>query len=478
MNRKQQEELYLLLKEKERRQKQRKLWTYYPEEGPLRRELYVPHMRFFEAGAWARERSVIAANGIGKTESIGGYEMALHLTGQYPEWWEGRRFDNPISAWAVGDTNQTVRDILQVKLLGEFGYEGTGLVPGESIVQGSISKKAGVPDAIESILVEHVSGQKSKLGFKSYDQGRRSFQGTEKHVIWLDEECPELVYDECLMRTRTVDGMMMLTFTPMQGLTPVVLSFMPDGLLPKDNKVTDSKFIIQATWDNAPHLTEKEKEEIISGTLPHLRDARSKGIPQYGAGLIYPISQQDIEVDDFEIPINWPRIYGFDVGWNWTAAPWMAHDIQSDILYIYSVYKRSQAEPSVHKDSILARGDWIPGAIDPASAGSSQIDGKKLKNEYMNMGLTLYSAVNAVDAGLLRLWNRMTTGRLKVFKSCTQWFEEFRLYRRDEKGNIVKQNDHLMDGTRYGESMLDMAVEMPDMDYDEYYEDKQTAYAW
>ena len=103
----------------------------------------------------------------------------------------------------------------------------------------------------------------------------------------------------------------------------------------------------------------------------------------------------------------------------------------------------------MHVDAINARGDWMAGVIDPASKGASQRDGKSLLDEYRASGLDLYEADNAVEAGIFALWQRMSTGRLKVFRSMDGWFQEFRIYRRDDKGKIVKGNDHLLDATRY-----------------------------
>ena len=78
------------------------------------------------------------------------------------------------------------------------------------------------------MLVQHQSGGTSYLGFKSYDQGRRKFQGTGKHVIWLDEEPPADVYDECLLRLMTTNGLMLCTFTPLLGLSDVAMRFLPE----------------------------------------------------------------------------------------------------------------------------------------------------------------------------------------------------------------------------------------------------------
>ena len=221
----------LLATEIAKRKRQRKLFELYPDDGPLRRELYPKHLAFFAAGKDHRERAAVAGNRTGKSFGIGGYETALHLTGLYPEWWPGRRFQRPVDVWAAGDTSETTRDIVQKILLGiggerDGGELGTGLIPGEQIV-GEPTRRAGVPGAVDTVVVKHASGGISTLGFKSYDQGRKKFQGTSKQLIWLDEEPPMDVYSECLTRTMTTDGSVICTFTPLEGLTDVALMFLP-----------------------------------------------------------------------------------------------------------------------------------------------------------------------------------------------------------------------------------------------------------
>lgn len=223
-----------LIEEAQRRRQRRRFFDFYPDEGPLRRALYPRHMDFFAAGARYRERCFLAANRTGKTEGGGGYETTCHLTGLYPSWWTGRRFDAPIYAWMAGKYSETARDILQAKMLGAVRHEGssrivdgTGLVPGDLL--GRATWKQGVPDMVDSIPVRHVSGGWSHLGIKSYQQGRGSFEGTEQHVIWLDEEPPMDIYGECLIRTGTTKGLIMLTFTPLSGISEVVRQFLPGG---------------------------------------------------------------------------------------------------------------------------------------------------------------------------------------------------------------------------------------------------------
>ncbi len=221
-------ELQELLTEKKRRLDTNRIVKLFPDTGPLRRELYVRHLEFFRAGAFHQERCFMAANRVGKT-ICGGYEAALHLTGDYPHWWPGKRFDRPVDVWAAGDTSETTRDIVQLALMGiggeeEEGQLGTGLVPLKAIV-GEPTKRAGVRGAMDTATVRHKTGGISTLGFKSFDQGRKKFQGTAKHVVWLDEEPDQPVYSECLLRVMTTSGLVMLTFTPLEGMSSVALMF-------------------------------------------------------------------------------------------------------------------------------------------------------------------------------------------------------------------------------------------------------------
>lgn len=203
-----------------------RMTNFFPDDGPLRRELYTRHMAFFRAGATYRERCFMAGNRVGKT--IGGaYETALHLTGRYPPWWEGRRFDEPIQAWAAGKTKETTRDIVQLELYGQPGQPGTGMIPADDLAGVKARPNGG--GALDFMVVRHKSGGTSTLGFKSYDQGRKAFEGTARHWIWLDEEPPQPVYSECLTRTATTQGLIAITFTPLEGATDVVLDFMTKG---------------------------------------------------------------------------------------------------------------------------------------------------------------------------------------------------------------------------------------------------------
>jgi len=429
--------------EAERQRRRSAFLTLFPESGPLRRELYQKHVEFFRTGSDYKERLFMAANRVGKTVA-GAFETTCHLTGRYPEWWEGKRFERATEGWACGANSQTTRDVVQGVLLGKS--PGQGMIPTEAIALSTAGR--GITGSIETVWVKHVSGRNSKLGFKTYEQGRRAFEGEAKDFVWCDEEPPNDVYIEILYRLLTTKGLVWTTFTPLLGMSEVVMSF----LEPEDEeKSRQSKHVIQAGWRDVPHLDEQEKQKLRGNTPPYQIRARTEGEPTLGAGAIYPIAESEITVPDRPIPAEWPRAFGMDVGWNRTAVIWGARDPGSGAIYLYSEHYQGQGEPASHAFAIRGRGSWIPGVIDPACLGSSQIDGRALMDIYRKLGLTLSPAVNAVEAGIAEVWQLLVSGQLKVMASCTNWFREFRSYHRDDKGSgkIVKRNDHLMDATRY-----------------------------
>jgi phage terminase large subunit-like protein len=425
------------------RRSRNKIATFFLDAGPRRRELYPKHIEFFAAGAKFKERLFMAANRVGKSES-GAFETTCHLTGIYPQWWTGRRFHEPIEAWACGTNSETTRDIVQAKLLGRVDALGTGMIPGE-LLEHTTPRRSGLAGSIESAWVKHVSGKRSMVGFKTYEQGRSSFEGTAKHLVWCDEEPPLDVYTEMLYRTLTTRGVVLTTFTPLQGRSEVVKSF----LEPETPEAAEFKWYIQAGWDHVPHIDEEEKRALIATTPGYQIAARTKGEPSLGVGAIYPIAESEITCKRFEIPKHWPRVYGMDVGWQVSAAIFLTLDRDTNRMYLYHEHYRKQAEPAVHAMGIKAPGAWIPGVIDPSCLGSNQVDGRNLMDIYRELGLDIETTDNAVESGIFEVWQALSSGRLKVFDDLSNWLSEFRKYHRDEKGKVVKVDDHILDATRY-----------------------------
>jgi len=300
----------------------------------------------------------------------------------------------------------------------------------------------GVSNAIDSITVKHKAGGHSTLNFKSYDQGRTKWQAATIDWVWLDEEPPEDVYYEAITRTNATNGYIIITFTPLKGMSNVVARFLRGEESPSRGHVT-------MTIDDAEHISPERRAEIIANYPPHEREARTLGIPSLGAGAIYPVPFSDVSCKPFAIPAFWPRAFALDVGWNKTAAIWGAKDPSDGTLYLYAEHYRGEELPLVHGAAIKARGDWIKGAIDPAARGRQQADGTRLIEQYRDQGLKLVPAINEVESGLYEVWQLLATGRLRVFTTLQNFEQEYRGYHRDEKGKVVKKFDHLMDAARY-----------------------------
>lgn len=221
----------------------------------------------------------------------------------------------------------------------------------------------------------------------------------------------------------------------------------------------DSRVATFLDMDDVPHLTAEEKAKILSGVPPWELQARKSGIPGHGVGAIYPIAENVMTIQPFEIPKHWPRSYGMDPGWNCTAVLWFAWDTDHPYAdnegvtrypaYAYDEYYRGQEHPAVHVAGINTRGKWIPGVIDPAAEKARGPDGELLIETYRSLGLNVHKADNTVVSGLVRCWDMLSTQKLRVFETLVNWRKEIRLYKRDEKGVVIKRNDHLMDAMRY-----------------------------
>jgi len=436
-----------------RKQSENKLVGYRP---------YKKQSEFHRAGAKYRERLFSAGNQLGKTWA-GGFETAMHLTGRYPDWWEGKIFNSPIVAWAAGVTSEATRDNPQRILMGRINAIGCGAIPKKAIKE--YSSKRGVADAIDTVVVLHGGGAdvqagESLIAFKSYDQGRMKFQGETLHLAWLDEEPPLDIYSETLTRTNTTSGIVMITFTPLLGMSDVVVRFLTER--PAGTHVTTM------TIDDAEHYTDEQRKAIIASYPAHEREARANGTPMLGSGRIFPMEENSIKIDPFKIPAHWPRINGIDFGWDHpAAAACCAWDRDSDCWYVTNIYRQNEATPVVQAAAIRAWGPWIPVAWPHDGLQHDKGSGEQLAQQYKRAGLKMLSeratfddGTNGVEAGVMDMLERMQTGRFKVFSTCAEWFEECRMYHRKD-GKIVKERDDLLSATRYALMMKRKAIVKP-----------------
>jgi len=426
---------------------------------------------FHKAGAHCQERMLMAANRPGKTYSAAA-EAAMHATGLYPDWWEGRRFEKETLGWVGSVTNEASRDIVQKELLGGLGEElGSGLIPKHLIVGKPQPRQAGISGVIDRVKVRHSSGGISTIVFKSYDQGWRKWQGTAPDWVWLDEEPDastsneQKIYSEALTRVLSSRGIIMVTFTPLLGKTELVEHFM-------DAEPGSGVWLGTATWEDAPHLDRTERERMLKSYPAHERETRAMGVPMMGEGRVFTVPEDSIVVQPFEIPRHWARICGIDYGIDHPAAgAWLAYDRDTDTVYLYDCYKESGQTAAYHAARLNGpnnKNHWIPVAGPHDGMNREKSGGLALAESYRRHGVNMlpYTAHYKPRAGdnpklgpqatepiVDEILDRMLTGRFKVFANCGPWLDEFRFYHRKD-GKLVATKDDALKASFYGLMML------------------------
>lgn len=210
-----------MVEELERRQARNRLADYAP---------YPKQAEFHAAGSEHDQRLLMAGNQLGKTWAAA-FEVAMHLTGRYPDWWKGKTYDRGVKGWVGGVTQESTRDNPQRLLLGEPSAQekayGTGAIPAETLV--TVAKARGIPNAVNSVVAKHISGEKSVIVFKNYEQGVTKWMGETLDFVWYDEEPPPDIYSEGNTRLAATRGFSMMTFTPLKGMSEVVRQFISEA---------------------------------------------------------------------------------------------------------------------------------------------------------------------------------------------------------------------------------------------------------
>lgn len=418
---------------------------------------YPWQIDFHNAGPDYPERMLMAANRVGKTLSAGA-ETAYHLTGDYPDDWQGVRFDQGILAWTGSPTNETSRDIVQKELLGGLGEElGTGWIPRDKLVGKPITRQAGVKNVVEGFQVRHKSGGISTCSMKTYEQGWAKFQGTAPHWVWLDEEPDDyMIFSECQTRILTSRGRLIVTFTPLRGETELVQHFMKGG---------PGIYMKGASWDDAPHLDEKERKRLAGSYRAHEVDARTKGIPMLGEGAVFPIDDKDLRIDPIKLPPYWARIKGCDFGIDHPAAgAYLAWDRDTDTVYLVDCYKKAGELAPYHAAWFNKVDPWVPVSWPHDGMNREKNGGIRIAVGYRNHRVNMLSksarypkapgetkdkgGPQPVEPIVDELYERMKTGRFKVFSTCSVFFEEKRSYHR-KNGKLCATNDDVLKAVFY-----------------------------
>lgn len=444
MTREEKIQLIQLLEEKKRRDELNQLKTQYAS-------LYDWQKRFVAATAGKRSCMLMAANRVGKTRT-GLTVDAFHLTGEYPDDWVGHKFTHAPRIWLLGYSMEKTRDLLQLPMFGRFegGQFLGGLIHKEKIL-GYYSAQ-GTSGAMREMRVAHKSGGESIVQFWSYSQGSHALMGDSVDWYHIDEEPRDKsIYPQVLTRTATGDqgrgGRGILTFTPENGRTELVIQFM-------DNPGV-GQYMQRATWDDALHLTEDTKEQLLASFPEWQRDMRTKGLPLLGSGLIF-----DVKIPmcrRFERPKHFLVINGMDFGWDHPQAHcqlWIDND--KDIIYIANTYRAQKQQPYEVWHRVKSWAAEYPTAWPHDGLQTEKGSGKTQKAYYEEAGWNMLSThaawqdgSNSVEQGLMEMYDRFKTGKLIVMEGNGELLDELMQYHRDETGKIVKVADDLISAVRY-----------------------------
>lgn len=418
---------------------------------------YPVQQEFYTLGASKQERMLFAGNQMGKSYA-GAAECAYHLTGLYPDWWQGRRWDRAVKAWAAGESTTVTRDVAQTLLCGEPGVEeafGTGLIPRHLFADRPTLARGAVADAYDTIQVRHASGGISTLQFKSYEQGRKKFQGRTLDFVWWDEEPPMDVYIEGNARWSATHGMSYMTFTPLQGYSAVVCRFLrPDGS--ESPAALAMRGHLTMGYKDALHMSPEMIESLLAKYPKHEWHARMNGEPLLGSGAVFLVDTDAIKFPRSKhIPNEFAKLWGIDFGVTHPfGAVLIAWDRDYDIVYVLHTYRRANATPLVHSEAMRA--------IDANAPVAWPHDGEKREENKTGEFAPLYKKFDlkmlpnhatwpqggfSTEAAIVEMQQRFEKaggpGGIMICEDLDDLFEEIRMYHRKD-GLLVKERDDLL----------------------------------
>lgn len=413
-------------------------------------------------GKPAKVRALMAANQIGKTLCEGA-EVAIHASGLYPDYWEGQRANRNPNIICAGINSYTTRDLIQNELLGTPNKDdneiiGTGWIPKHLI--HAIDRKPGIPGAAEKIHVKRNNGTElAHITLLGYEDGAGKFMGKRIDYGWGDEEPPMDVWEQYVRGTIATNGILALTYTPENGMTPLVYRLM--------HECPENYALMNATWEDAPHITEERREELLAEMMPLERDMRSKGQPLVGEAMIFPVADDLIMCDPFQIPKDWYEIIGIDFGGDHPfAVTKFAFDPNGEKKKAYITDCQKHRRLTISQEASIIKGmggDKIPVAWPHDGNKQDKQSGKPIADLYREEGVNMLDQCfsnpaepfknegtggQGVDVGLKKMYWAMTEGRFKVFRTLPEWFKEKGAYHKKD-GNVVALNDDLMSASRY-----------------------------
>jgi len=417
-------------------------------------------------------RGILAANRIGKTVSTC-YETAMHLTGQYPDWWTGKRFAKPITAMVAGEGWSQVALVLQQELLGSQDVKlveslGTGAVPRDAIVFDTMRNDGANCIGCE---IRHSSGGRSYLLFANYTQEVRQLQGFKLDLAVFDEQPPDDFFSEIVTRTATTQGMVLCSFTPLKGLNGLVSKFW--------NREPGYDYV-RVSWDDVPEydlwgepfLLNSTRQQLERDYLPHEREARIQGKPIMGKGAVFQLREwPTYKTGDFNFQEmrNIHRVISLDLG--------LVNDKTVISLIYWDPYERTawlhrqivvqgveEAVPTQYINHLLRPevfGTPIVLPADASTQGRYTMSSNSIRELFEQYELNVWEkpimnppdpqgrVTNHKSYGINAMRQMLEFGTLMINENCTDFLREAQNYYVDQQGRFSDPDD-CIDSARYG----------------------------
>ena len=462
-----------------RRHMKRMLTEFEYRRKYRRIDFYSPNRKQLEFhNAIAPERMLRAGNQLGKTHSAAA-QMTFDALALYPDWYTGRRFEKPppierpydFLGWAASTTSVKTRDGAQTKLLGDLGQKdglGTGLIPLDNIV-GRPAMARGIPNFVDSVNLTRDNGGRAVIQFKTYEQGRGAFQGSPVDVGWLDEDVEgeqnDAIYGECQARTTTTNGIIIVTMTPMLGMTPIRKRF--KQRLPGTAEVVMT--VYDALMSNGGHIDDAQLAGLMSKYKAHEAPTRLFGADMQGQGAVFEtiVDQIKFTADPATFPEYWRWLWGLDFrhsGSESTGHPFAAALLvldDSGVIRVVEAFKMMGLAP-LHVARMKTHPMWNAPVAWPhdGGRGASIMNNETVAKTYKRLGLNMRSThatfpAGGFDfgAGVDEMELRFASKRLLIASHLVEAFDEYQGYHR-VNGVVNKIDDDILSAIRVG--MMDI----------------------
>ena len=419
--------------------------------------------------AASKETMLTGANQAGKSTALM-MKFTYHVTGLYPSWYTGVRFNKPINCALGGETAQSTRDLLANRLLGPPEDRGAGYLPADSFEPADITRMTGgVANQIDYFRVKHYDENGECDGYSkayvfSYSTGWRRLQGYSLDLVAIDEEPDMMVYEELSARTNATGGHVDIAMTPLQGETELYLMF--EGA---DGEI---KQLINYDINKATHMAESQREHLLKKYENNpFAEARLYGRPVASQGLIYNVPQVNIPCEDFQLKKYYKQIIVIDLAHTvgkWAAVK-LAVDPQSGITYAIQDFKAEGISVADFASRLMGMGGneipvaWPHDAMRQTSAGTvvSQLRalGVNVLPEASHMidpmtGTKTRAIMNIIEKAL----DLMNQGQfLFMGMGMASTLKEMRRYRHKEGKIVPRQDDHCIDAMHKALMMAHLA---------------------